>query len=142
LNGSPKITVVDTSIAAKWVLHSEQDAQHARSLLQAHLREAVTLCAPSLLLWELANLMRYKASFTPSDADAAVQSVIDLRIWLIEPLPWLVRRAVSVAYQTGITAYDAAFVALALELECPFITADQRLADKIHSDNVRLLSQL
>ncbi len=139
----PGALVVDTSVAVKWFLREgEEDVTRALALQERHVNEEVTLCAPSLLLWELGNVLKNKPGTTPSTTVSALQSTVDLKVRLFEPSLLLLRRAVSLAYEVGITVYDAAFLALASELGCPFITADRRLAGKIHSGDVKLLSEL
>ncbi len=132
--------VIDTSVVVKWFLHSEPEAEQARSLRQRHVREELTLCAPTLLLWELANVLRHKPGLGLSDTIFAAQSALDLQIQFFEPSPPLLRRAIDVAYSSGITVYDAAFVALATELGCPFVTADHRLVTRVGSPAVLLLN--
>ena len=43
----------------------------------------------------------------------------------------LAREAMRIARSKGRTVYDALYVALALELECGFITADEKLANAV-----------
>jgi predicted nucleic acid-binding protein len=55
----------------------------------------------------------------------------------------LLKRAVRLGHQLDLTFYDASFVALAVELDCPFVTADRRLFEHTHAlQRVRHLSQV
>lgn len=135
------VLVVDTSVVAKWFLPPESDSDRARRLLERHAREAVTLCAPSLMIWELGNVLRYKPWLTPSLVGESLDTVIEVGIRLYDPSPSLIHRAVDISYQTGITVYDAAFVAIGDELACQLVTADERLASRVNSPSVQLLSQ-
>ncbi len=136
------LLVVDTSVVAKWFLPSEPDGDRAHRLREQHAREAITLCAPGLLIWELGNVLRYKSWLTPTLVGQSLDSVIEIGIRLYDPSSSLIRRAVDIAYQAGITMYDAAFVALGDELACPLVTADERLVRRMNSSSVQLLSQL
>ena len=136
------LLVVDTSVVAKWFLPSEPDSDRAHRLREQHVGEAVTPCTPSLLMWELGNVLRYKPWITSSLVGESLDTVIEIGIRLYEPSPSLIHRAVDIAYHTGITLYDAAFVALGDELACPLVTADERLAGRVNSPSVQLLSQL
>ena len=113
----------------------------ARLLRERHIREEITLAAPDLLLWELSNVLRYKPGLSPTDAAEAVRSVMEMRVQLFHLSPSLLDRALALAYHTGITVYDAAFVALAGELGCALATADDRLVAKVGAPAI-LLSQL
>jgi len=46
--------------------------------------------------------------------------------------PEIIGNAIEMAYSYDVTVYDAAFVALAEQLEAHFITADEGLAQKLH----------
>ncbi|MFQ5840352.1 MAG: type II toxin-antitoxin system VapC family toxin [Candidatus Methylomirabilales bacterium] len=44
----------------------------------------------------------------------------------------LLKRAARLGRELGLTFYDASFLALAVELDCPYITADRRLFERTH----------
>jgi predicted nucleic acid-binding protein len=43
----------------------------------------------------------------------------------------LIERAVRLFFSYGITVYDAAFLALAESLKVPFVTADEKLSERL-----------
>ena len=49
------------------------------------------------------------------------------------PATPLLKRAARLGRELGLTFYDASFIALAVELDCPYITADRRLYDRARS---------
>jgi predicted nucleic acid-binding protein len=92
---------------------------------QAHWR----LHAPHLLDVEAAQVLRRllaAGSITSRRCDQALRNLRDLRIrryahTTLLPRVWALR--------VNLTAYDAAYVALAEALEAPLVTRDRRLAD-------------
>lgn len=55
----------------------------------------------------------------------------------------VIESAVNIAYQCDITIYDAYFAALAKELKFKFVTADEKLYNKIKKlDFVKLLKDI
>jgi predicted nucleic acid-binding protein len=98
--------------------------------------EPVMLFAPDLMYIECANILwKYSERFG-YDAGLAQENLEDLAELEIETVPTheLFVKAYRLAQQLGITAYDACYVALAQELGCPLITADQRLTDRISKE--------
>ena len=90
---------------------------------------AAELCAPTLLPFECANVLRrheMSGLISPDQAAQAHADLVDLPIDLFpyEPLAqrvWQLRR--------NLTSYDAAYVALAEILDVPLVTLDLRLSD-------------
>ena len=98
------------------------------------------LVEPDLLVYEIANVLKYSKAFSEEEVIAAIQSLYNLKIDFIAPIITVVRQAVTLSYEKDITYYDASYVALATELEVPFVTADARLYGKVQDISlVRLL---
>ena len=113
--------VVDCSIVAA-SLFDEPDADVATRALGAH-----SLHAPALLPFEFANVARSKSRAGAPEAkvQAALQTFDELRI---ELHPVSAARMHALALTSGLTAYDAAYLTLALALGSPLLTLDQKLA--------------
>ncbi len=119
--------VLDTSVVIKWFRQGEVLASHALALRDAYLSGQVVVLVPSLLAYELANVLRYKNDLTTVQIEDAVQSLFDMRLEWVLPSATVMRRAVVIARECDTTVYDASFVALAAALSATFITADERL---------------
>ncbi len=133
--------VVDTSVAFKWfVAYGERSLDEAVELLEAHRNAELTLMAPSTVLVEIANTLRYLIP----DRNETLGFLDDfeaLHIVLFEPTPRRVRHAALRASETGMGVYDALFLSLAEELECPLVSADRRaFSDVETSIEIRLLN--
>ncbi len=87
------------------------------------------LHAPALLDYEVVSALRgltQAAHLSPARAQDALTDFDDLQIYRWTADDALRRRAFSL--RQSLTAYDAAYVALAEALECPLVTRDARLA--------------
>ena len=125
--------VVDASVAVKW-FNLEEYSDIADSMKEAHIRGNIRLVAPSLIVFEVANALRYNPDLGLSDVKNAVEDMLDLQISLVNPYPTLMERAVELAYKYGVTVYDSCCVSLAKEIGSIFYTADERLIRKMEQE--------
>ena len=110
--------------------------REAGSELIARQLEGVTVCAPTLLKFELANVALTKARRQPA---AAAQIFAALADAIDEPsdIVWHDVQAIDVALMaqaTGLSAYDASYVWLAGSLGAHLVTLDKRLASAVEED--------
>lgn len=113
--------VVDASVLAA-VVFGETRASEAAGLLAGK-----RLVAPELLRYEMCEVARAKSAARPQEAAAIVEQLEmahRLPIVLRSPL-WA--RLPQLALSTGLTAYDAAYLSVAMSLELPLVTFDLRL---------------
>jgi len=125
--------VLDTSVVIKWFRQGEVLAGQALALRDAYLDGHIMVSVPSLLAYELANVLRYKSDLTTGQVQEAVQSLFDMGLEWILPSSTVMRRAVEMARAYETTVYDAAFTALAELLNATFITADERLVHNLEA---------
>lgn len=115
--------VLDASAAVEWLLGLPQ----ARAVAE-RLRGEQALHAPHLLAVEVAQVVRRDVAAgdlsAPRGRDALADLAdLDVALHPHEPLlptMWRLR--------SNLTAYDAAYVALALALDVPLLTLDRRIA--------------
>ncbi len=124
--GPPTVAVVDASVAVKW-FNQEEFSEEALALRDDHVAHRVVLAAPSLLVWEVANALRYSQEFGADDVRDALGDLVDLQIVLHEPDPNWMAGAVDDAFRLGLTLYDASYIALARHLRAILYTADARM---------------
>jgi predicted nucleic acid-binding protein len=118
------VIVLDASAAVDWLLQSAA-AQRIESRIFSRNQ---SLHAPELLDLEVAQVLRRlvrEAAVSASRAEAALQDLLDLRLTryphsLLLPRIWQLRHNLS--------AYDAAYVALAEKLGATLLTRDAKLA--------------
>jgi predicted nucleic acid-binding protein len=125
--------VVDASVALKWFL-PESGNSEAENLLTAFLIGTVSLYAPDLLLIEAASALWRRSvvlkELAPSDAKAIYGDLLTLPV-NFQPSERLAASAFSLAIAHRHSVYDSLYCALAVEMDCEFITADRRLVSKL-----------
>ncbi|MFP5236456.1 MAG: type II toxin-antitoxin system VapC family toxin [Acidobacteriota bacterium] len=116
--------VLDASAAVEWLLQTPAGQRIEERIYS----RPETLHSVHLLDVEVAQVLRRLArerTVAPARAEQAIEDLAALRItryapMLLLPRIWRLRQNFS--------AYDAAYVALAEELQAPLITRDRRLA--------------
>lgn len=117
-------TVVDASVAVKWFL-PERDTPKALALRDAHVDSETTLVAPLLLLYEVANALRYHPQVGADLLARHMEDLFALGIGFDVPSEESLGDAVRVAYERGVSVYDAAYLSLADRLDARLVTADR-----------------
>jgi predicted nucleic acid-binding protein len=119
------VIVVDASVLSNALADDAHDGRLARDRLIA----AGDLVAPDLVDVETTSVLRRRwlaGDLTHPRFFSAIDDLENLELTRFPVLP-LVRRAFQL--RASLTPYDAMYVALAEQLECPLITADARLAN-------------
>ena len=132
--------VLDASLAAAWFLPDEA-SEAADGLLGNVLADSPVV--PSLFRHELRNLLLFaerRGRLAASDVDEALVKV--------STLPIAVREAdgdrdiLNLARKYALTAYDAAYLELAMREHAPLATLDKRLAAAAAAERVAVLGPL
>lgn len=119
--------VVDASVAIKWYV-PEVHSEAAARILDA-LPGGVRLEVPDLFFPECGNILWKKVRVGEIGRAAAAQIAATLLgvPKTAHPTEPLLPSALDIALATGQTVYDSVYLALAALLECPLVTADERL---------------
>jgi len=131
--------VLDVSAVVKWFVE-EEESNEMRKIRDLYLKGKVAVYVPSLLFVEFANALRFVKGLTLTDVVNAVKALNLLRLNVVSDLDVL-DRAVELAFKTGITVYDAIYVALAKITNSKLITYDTELLDKF-KDLAKKASQI
>lgn len=121
--------VVDASIVVKW-FSREGDSLHALRLLDDCQTWRRRLIAPSLLAYEVANALRYNANLSPEQVQQALLSLDSLQIATASFGFSALAGICAIARETGLTVYDAVYLALAASEGVLLVTADRLVLDK------------
>jgi predicted nucleic acid-binding protein len=114
--------VIDASVLAAMAF-GESRAEEAKALITGF-----DLAAPDFLPYEMCSVgcKKIRRRLAESDAvKAALASIFDLRI-SFHAIP--IVSLLSLALNSGLSAYDAAYLHLARSLGCELATFDERLA--------------
>jgi len=130
------VIVVDASAALEVLLQTP-----AAPRIEAHLFvPGETLHVPYLLDLEVVHVLRRYAAAGVIDTRRGLEAIDDLTAWPVTRYPhdlFLVR---IWALRHNLTAYDAAYVALAEALQATLVTCDTRLATSVgHRANIALV---
>ena len=127
--------VVDASIAIKW-FSEEEGTQAALKLREEHIEGTLILSAPDLLIYELANALRFKPDFDDEKVSRAVADIMDLQIDLINPGRELIEKSTEAAYLYGATVYDSCYLALGELLGVEVYTSDKKFYEKAKGSGI------
>jgi predicted nucleic acid-binding protein len=101
----------------------------------------MVIYVPDLLPYEIANVLRFKPDLSQEQVQAALNSLYDMQIRIVKGSRQAIKEAIHLAYLYDVTVYDAAFVAIAENVNAPFITADDKLSQKLSkASNVHHIS--
>jgi predicted nucleic acid-binding protein len=129
--------VIDANV---FVRSAVQRSTEARERLDAVEADELDGHVPELVYAEVGNsLLKYvrTGQMSAADAVAALQTVVAYPL-RAHRLRELAPGALSLAIETGLSAYDCCYAVLAESLDAPLITADRRLAAAV--PNAELLS--
>jgi predicted nucleic acid-binding protein len=120
--------VLDASVVVKWFL-PEPYAEEARRLRRADL----AVEAPDLLLLEVPNVLWkhiMRGALALKTAQEAIEALAIAPINL-RTAESLFTSAFRLATETRRSVYDCTYLSLAIEEDCPLVTADRKFYDAI-----------
>lgn len=123
--------VIDASVAGKWFLNDELGTAEARALLQRIALGETAALAPTLLVFEFCNLMQRavrQGRVSRDSASDSVNDLLELPIRMSASNRMFYQDVVNTALDYGLTAHDAAYLALARAAEATLATGDVALA--------------
>ena len=125
--------IVDASVILRAFFPDEDQAQ-AQALIRDHVSGRTRLLAPTLMVYEVTNAVVQgvrRGRITDDDGEAILTSFEGLGIEM-ESVTW--QQILPLARRFDRSAYDAAYLALALARGEPLVTGDQRLYHAVRDD--------
>tara|TARA_R110000868_G_scaffold57930_3_gene178677 strand:+ start:2644 stop:3078 length:435 start_codon:yes stop_codon:yes gene_type:complete len=117
--------VIDASAALGWVLKTQGGPRSDAFLVQL---SGYRLIAPDVFAWETVNVLRLWAVRGSLDLDDTLQELHDLRITVVPPrVPGHIFELAEFARSVGLSLFDAAYLALALESGGELVSRDRAL---------------
>lgn len=117
--------VIDSSLLVEALTSDDGRAHRARLLLT----EDPGWHAPEHIAVETTSAIRGRLFGKKISLDRAEFALATLREMPIARAPWSQVAERAWALRDNMTPYDAAFVALAEQLDCPVVTTDRKFAD-------------
>lgn len=127
--------VVDASAVLEVLLQTPAGARVSRRIFAP----GVTLHAPHLLDVEVAQVLRRYARSGAISSDRGAEALADLADLPISRYPHFVLLPRIWQLRHNVTAYDAAYLALAEALDAPLLTRDRALASAGSGARVEVL---
>lgn len=124
------LLVLDTSIVLKWY-KEEEYTEIALKIKKDFVEGLNEIIVPDLVLYEMANVLRFTDGFNERLIKKSLESFIDLGIDIVIPTIEMISLATKLSYKYKITVYDAIFIALSKIINGIFVTADKKLYEKV-----------
>jgi len=124
---APKTLVLDASVGVKWFSAlGEDNVPQARAILKAHAGGDIKLVVPDLFFHEISNTLVQKKTLSVDLIEESLTTLFDLDLSIAAVSEQRLRAAVRFARKAGITEYDACYIVVAVENNCPLLTANPR----------------
>lgn len=129
---SPKTYVMDASVCIKWFsFENEDDVNIASSLRVQHMNRNIFLVAPDILVYEVINALAYNPLFNADRVNMAILSLYEMDINFVKPYAGILSESSKLHFSKNITIYDSIYIALAKYINAQYITADEKLFEKV-----------
>lgn len=121
--------ILDASVIIKW-FSKEDDSDKAIVYLHAFFENKVSIIVPSLLFYELGNVLISKKVQKKEVSDIK-RRLKDLQMEVKDiGLEWF-RNIYENSLDYSISFYDATYITLMQNKNCKFVTADKKLYEKV-----------
>lgn len=132
--------VVDTSVLVKWLNQTnENDIDKADQVMQSALKGDIQLFAPELARYELENVLLKGKQLTPQEAYISLGTAYALPINWVPESEALAKDTYNLAFNLGITYYDASFISLAKQNKAILVTENIKHQGKSMDVTVKAL---
>ncbi len=131
---SPRLLVIDASVAVKWYLTDEDLTAESLKVLDDLDADRIAPLVPSHFGVEVGNAIRNALRPRRITVESAQTSLTTLLALSIETIPTadLLVEGFETALRYDCALYDALYITLADQLGCPFVHADRRLHNTLN----------
>ena len=126
---TPESIILDASVVVKWFV-DEEYTDKAIAMLDDYKKGETRIYSVQLMPYEVINALRYNPSIGWEDLVVIGSALNKFQIELYPLLDGLYKLTIDIATNSGTTIYDAAYLALAIEMNRHAYTSDQRFIDK------------
>ncbi|MBI2086174.1 type II toxin-antitoxin system VapC family toxin [Candidatus Daviesbacteria bacterium] len=132
-----KKIVVDSSVIVKWLnATDEKDLEKADKLLADALEGKIELLAPELAKYEVGNVLLLGKKLSPPDLRIPLHTLFVSPVEFISESEELAKETYFLAFDLGITYYDASFLSLAKAYNAALVTDNIKHQGKASSIKV------
>ena len=118
--------VVDANVVIKWHVTEVHTDERCPRLLRD---DAPAMHVPDLVFPEVGNILwkKVRRGDLTEDQVRGIGHLVAVAPLAVHPSAPLLEAALDIAMQTGRTVYDSLYVALAVQMDCRLVTADEKL---------------
>lgn len=127
--------VIDASVALKWQFRDEVETGQAIKILSDFVDGKIELISPTLFAYEIVNAIHIavvRKRISEKEGRAAVNDILAMEIKLHD-FAELAGSTFNLAQGYKISAYDSAYLSLAVKQGCVMYTADRHLFNALQS---------
>lgn len=115
--------VIDTSVAVKWLNQdNEENVDTADKIMVDAKNGKVELLAPELIKYEIGNVLLFSKKISNKDFEYLLKIFYSLPITFVAESEELAKMTYELAFNLGITYYDASFLSVAKQYNATLIT--------------------
>ncbi|MFA5014750.1 MAG: type II toxin-antitoxin system VapC family toxin [Actinomycetota bacterium] len=127
--------VLDASVIIKWYyFENELDLEIADYIHGKVIGDEIIIASPDLMVYEVLNFFIFKLKI-PYKKIADMLSELDDIIFIISTDISIQKKAFEISRKIKKPIYDSLYLALSQSLDCPLITADNKLKHEAGKEN-------
>jgi len=131
--------VLDASVIIKWYyFENESDLEVADYIHEKVSGDEIIIATPDLMVYEVLNFFIYKLEI-PYGKMADMLSELNDIIFIINTDISIQKKAFEISRKINSSIYDSLYLALSQSLDCPLITADNKLKERSGKENYPVL---
>ncbi len=133
------ILVIDSSVIIKWLSKDkEENLDQADRILKNAQGGKLVLVVPELAKYEVGNVLLFSKKLSTEQAKVALTQFFNLPIKFITQSEESVKDTYDVAFNLGITYYDASFLSLAKQYNATLVT--DNIKHQGRDSNIKVVS--
>jgi predicted nucleic acid-binding protein len=127
--------VLDASVVIKWYyFENELDLEIADYIHEKVSGDEIIIASPDLMVYEVLNFFIFKLKI-PYNKIADMLSELNDIIFIINTDISIQKKAFEISRKIKKPIYDSLYLALSQSLDCPLITADNKLKQEAGKEN-------
>jgi len=131
--------ILDASVIIKWYyFENESDLEIANYIHEKVTGDEIIIASPDLMIYEVLNFFIFKLKI-PSGKIADILSELNDIIFIINTDISVQKKAFELSRKLKKPIYDSLYLALSQSLDCPLITADNKLKQDAGRENYSVL---